>query len=537
MVVIKFQQISSVISVFLLICVAGGIFLTCNHFTNAENDIKDYWILISVLLISILLSCQPRPLEILKQSLDSKVFVSGIIIIAFLFSLYGLLQQFGYIDSNNAGFKITGPYENPAGFAIVQTLMFPLCLYYAFTNKWLAKVSSILIALTVVLCGSRTGILSLLAITVIVVCNRTNAIHYLLQHKYLSVFIVILSLFLFVELYLVKMDSANGRLYIWRICWTMIKDKPLFGFGPYGVYSHYMDYQAQYFELNQDSVYSWLADDISHPFNEYIKLAVNYGIIGLVVAIFLLIVVVCRILTLESKKRCVLLSYVAGIVIFSQFSYPFDYSITWFVVGIIIILLLPEIKNYLSKDMQIVLRAIVSIFAFIAICVSVRMMYLDIKWKEMSDLCLQGKTYKMLPYYAKMKPEKENDERFLYNYSAELNIAGMYEASMEIIEEYIDKRKDYDVQLLLADNYINMGDTINAIEAYNKAANMIPCRFVPLGCAMVLYDKICDTTNAYRLARTILDKPIKVNSETIEYFIIYAKGILEMRSMDLQRQF
>jgi len=63
------------------------------------------------------------------------------------------------------------------------------------------------------------------------------------------------------------------------------------------------------------------------------------------------------------------------------------------------------------------------------------MMYLDMKWAEMSKRSLAGQTERMLPYYEKMKPQMKHNPLFLYNYAAELNYIGRYEESLVITEE------------------------------------------------------------------------------------------------------
>lgn len=44
----------------------------------------------------------------------------------------------------------------------------------------------------------------------------------------------------------------------------------------------YMDYQAKYFERNPNSEFINLADNVKYPFNEFIKIAVEFGLVGLI---------------------------------------------------------------------------------------------------------------------------------------------------------------------------------------------------------------------------------------------------------------
>ena len=77
---------------------------------------------------------------------------------------------------------------------------------------------------------------------------------------------------------------------------------------------------------------------------------------------------------------------------------------------------------------------------------------------------------------------------------------------------FTDKLNDYDVQLLLADNYFNLRNYEEAFKKYKTASNMIPSRFIPLGKMMNIYLLESDTAKATDVAKQILSKPIKVPS-------------------------
>ena len=71
----------------------------------------------------------------------------------------------------------------------------------------------------------------------------------------------------------------------------MVKDAPWTGHGIGSFEAHYMDYQADYFKQHEQSRYSMLADNVKQPLNEYLKILLNFGIVGTLV-LFLLIVAI-----------------------------------------------------------------------------------------------------------------------------------------------------------------------------------------------------------------------------------------------------
>ena len=84
-----------------------------------------------------------------------------------------------------------------------------------------------------------------------------------------------------VGLYFYRSGSADARLLIWRVSLDMIADRPLTGFGPGNFPRYYMLYQADWFRAHPDSEFAAVADNAVYSFNEYIKLAVEEGLPGL----------------------------------------------------------------------------------------------------------------------------------------------------------------------------------------------------------------------------------------------------------------
>lgn len=122
-------------------------------------------------------------------------------------------------------------------------------------------------------------------------------------------------------LFLIRPESAQGRLYIWRVCLDMIKEKPM-GFGWNGFIHHYMHYQADYLSIHPDTIFSVLADNVAFPYNEFLHVAISFGIPGLVLLLFLLWNTVA--FPASSPKDMITKSLLVNHLVFSFFSYPTD---------------------------------------------------------------------------------------------------------------------------------------------------------------------------------------------------------------------
>ncbi|MEX2411944.1 MAG: O-antigen ligase family protein, partial [Candidatus Paceibacterota bacterium] len=122
--------------------------------------------------------------------------------------------------------------------------------------------------------------------------------------------------------YSLKKDSADGRLLIWKVSTKMIKDQPVVGHGFNTFQAHYMDYQAAYFIDNPGSEEAYYADNISYPFNEYIKALGEQGVLG---CMLLFSIVIILILLSRDKFDFYIIIAKAGILslaVFAFFSYP-----------------------------------------------------------------------------------------------------------------------------------------------------------------------------------------------------------------------
>ncbi len=523
-----------IITSLLLVITFGGIFLTSERLMNVENDAKAYFIEISILLLLIPCFASSKGYSQLKKSLCSHNLYIGISAACLSLSLYGILQYVGTIPSRHVAFTITGTYENPAGFAAAQAAMFPyvysLCLDKRRSGviRCIAFVTSIACILTVVLSGSRAGVLAICAATAVLTAFGTEMMTFFKTHRWMWIPLFFVLIVLSLLMYLAKAESANGRLFIWNRCLELISNRPWFGYGTNGFNKCYMDVQAAYFNAHPDSSYVMLADNIIHPFNEFILLTVNYGFIGLFVAITLLVYIIVRLFRSDNRIRATGISVVVSVFVMSQFSYPFHYAAVWYIVALAV---LPAfICHNSDKEVfkPIYVHVTLTFLLSLQLVVILRMAYLDMKWAEMSKRSLAGNTERMLPYYEEMKSKMKHNALFLYNYAAELNYIGRYEESLLITKECKNGWNDYDVQILLANNLENTGQIDYAIDAYRKASDMIPCRFEPLESMMMLYQNKGDTLNAVKIARRITSKPTKVQSSRVQQIKTEAQEILRI---------
>lgn len=523
-----------VLPLFMSLILFGGVFITSERFMNVENDAKAYLIVVGGFVIMMVCSIFKTGITHFSEALNSRSLYIGISVVCLYMSVHGLLQYVGLEASRHTSFRITGTFENPAGFAAVQTAVFPfvcsLCLEKGKRKvlSFFAIVTLVLCILTVILSGSRAGMLAVCAAVFVVLTFNTELMQYVKKHRWICLPIILIMAALPVLLYYMKTDSANGRLFVWGRCLELISERPLLGHGINGFSKCYMEAQAAYFSTHPDSPYVMLADNITHPFNEYLKLAVDFGIIGIVAAVSLLGYLIVRLARTDGRIMVTGLAVVASVFVFSQFSYPFHYAAVWYVASIAIMPAFLKMESATKTYNSRTMRSVSTALLVVLMAIMLRSMYLDMKWAEMSKRSLAGNTERMLPYYEKMRHQMKRNPLFLYNFAAELNYVGRYEESLAIAEECKTAWNDYDVQILLADNLENTGRIDEAIDVYGHAADMIPCRFEPLNSMMALYLSSGDTLSAVRIAETIVSKPVKVESMRVDQIQAKAKKFIDV---------
>lgn len=402
-------------------------------------------------------------------------FVSYIVItVCFMQALYAL-GQWAWMPTSQS--HTMGSFENPAGLASCLCFSLPFAIIcWQQTRAKMPRISICLMILSIVtvliLSKSRTGIFSLIIISIL----------YLYKHLHCKTIykVTTVSAFLIVSLtmlYLIRKDSADGRLLIWKCSWEMIKDAPFFGSGMGAFRAHYMDYQAYFFKNHIDSKYAMLADNVTSPFNEYISITIQFGLIGLLTLLsFFLWLFLCNYKTLNTEKRIALLS-LSSIGSFSLFSYPFTYPFTWLIAGLDVFILS---HDHFRWTLSIPCKK--ALYGFISICCIVVIYNLSLRinaeyeWKK---LIYKYPTENTISRYTILLPIMGENPYFLYNYAITLMNAGHINKSQEKAQQCSLYWADYDLEILQGNIAKSLGKPNEAETHYKKAALMCPCRIIP----------------------------------------------------------
>ena len=444
---------------------------------------------------------------------------AAIVLCAVSQAAYALLQWAGVCPTN--GLFVNGSFDNPAGLASLLAFSLPFALFLARHPRSLIRrtawMATFLLVVGIIVSESRSGMLAM-AVTGWGFCLA----QWPKLHKTTATAGIAFLTLTAIALYHYKKDSADGRLLIWQCTWELIRKRPWLGHGLGGFQAHYMNVQADYFRHHPDSPYVRLADDVKAPFNEYLGLWVDYGLAGLLVLIAAIILFSRAYRRHPAGSSLPAMLCLLSIAIFSLSSYPFRYPHTWILGGLSAAVLLLN-----AWPLPIRLHKVLTVpIALVLIGISARAfhrMQMEMRWCETADRSLCGLTEKMLPAYRELYTELKDEPLFLYDYAAELNVAGRYAESLRIGRECEARMADYFTQILQADNHRQLGNYQEAEHHLLQASFMCPNRFVPLRELFRLYQSQVDTAGMHRMADAILRKPVKVDTPEVRGIIAEMK--------------
>ena len=440
-------------------------------------------------------------------------------------------QLVGWIPSFHNTLRISGPFDNPAGISVSLSLLLPFTLYkIEHKNKWervLGIIISAIIIFFVLKSGARAAIIAITLISGIYITRwikiRTNvqfsSVHYFLMFA--------VGIMLFTGLYLMKKDSADGRILIWKCTEQLIEDKPVFGFGRNGFTANYMNKQALYFTKYPNSKYAMLADNIRQPFNEYLKITVEYGIAGFILVSLILFYPLYHSRNNTSRVLFAVRLSLLAIATCAMFSYPFNYPFVRIMLVMLLSYLLAsgnDCKIEIANNLFV--KSLTLLISTGLISAAVFQGIHEREWHTIAHKSLSGQTIKMLPRYSSLYTHMQHNDLFLYNYAAELNVAGLYDESYKIARECNSLWADYDLQMLMADNCLQLQQYDKTESHLKKAAAMCPVKFMPLYRLAELYMETGRKNEAMILAQIVEEKDVKIPSSVISSIKIKMKNFV-----------
>lgn len=518
-------------------------------------------------------------LYILLRSLPitSYYWLFTAIVLAGIFqAVYGNLQILGYYPSLNSRFSISGSFFNPGPYAGYLASVFPIAFGMYFYNKgildflklvdrkkgilndfkryfliYVPQIGMTTILIVLPATRSRASWIAVLVSFFFLLLHKPSYLRNKLDHilpsakKIFVVILISISLVMcLLAAYFLKKDSADGRLLIWRIGIDMIKQNPLYGVGYNRFETHFMDFQAEYFEKRQGSNYGLLADNTGYAFNEPLQFLIENGIIGILMAGFIVVFLLVKVPTENQIPWKLSIATLLSIGFFGMFSYPSE-ILPIKMIGVLALSCISLSNSQNSQWIrnlkwnrrgQIIRTGIIG-----TIILSLFIAYKEFhglgknikKWKNAQDLYYNGLYEESLKIFDSLYPSHLNTNgEFLMNYGKALSIFEEHKKAINILERSKRYLNNVIIETTLGDSYKAIGKYSQAEAAYEQAANMIPHRFYPQYLLTKLYFESGQYAKANQTAKIVLAKPVKVSSRAISEMKIEIEKLIKIHEKE-----
>ena len=517
------------------------VFATSNDIPVGEMAYQKLWLgrMLFVFVVCCLLSfCLNR-----KNHLSFPTIVTWVLIIlGGMEAVWGLRQIYGLAVSNHSLYALTGSFYNPGPYSGYLAMIFPLCLYEWLnlkekTGRTWAEQGKYYIALGVmllILCVLPAGMSRSAWIAAAISGTWVYGMHVSwgsklkeFGRKYKkrlvlaciagSVIIIVAGYALFQ----LKATSANGRLFMWKISSMAIAESPVIGHGTGNFVSAYGRAQENYFANGEFSETEELvAGSPEYAFNEYLQVAMEYGIPFLLVVS--LVIAFC-LWKGSSEGRIGICGGVISFLVFSFSSYPMQ--IPGFAVTFYLLLAACAIGRS-----TVILFLFISMMALLGTYYWRNNQYAACKdWYRSKMLYNIGAYQSAKEDYGKLYPELANRGAFLFEYGYSLHKLKEYDNSTRILEEAMAHSNDPMILNIIGKNYQALGDYEKAEEYLIRSTHRLPGRIYPYYLLVKLYaePQYRQPEKLKYAAEIVLTKEPKVQSTAVREMREEVKKLLK----------
>ena len=458
----------------------------------------------------------------------------------------GLWQALGRGVSRHALYAMTGHFSNPGPFggfiACIMTVAFAW-VYPSLREKpdgspirkateviaWIAMAAGLLVLPASM---SRAAWLGLAVAVAVTLLGDDGARGWVRRHRFVIPLGAVVVAALMAGAFLLKRDSAVGRLHIWDIEARAVMARPLFGAGPGLGLGAYGDAQAAFFRDrlpdpatadSNDSLFSRLpailrtrvqaAGCPEYPFNEFLGIGMETGLPGLLLALSAVV------LSLLSLFRC-RNPFAAGLlcwVVFALASYPLSIP----QLCILLVVFLAESASPYEKrifrsetcassqsEPKTAGITILSALLGLVLCV--------MSWQLGESGSGRRSVWPEALRAKSTELQRSVDYRRLYADGHALFQAGRFAESLELLRLGALLSSDPMFDIIIGRDYEALGDFDKARDAYLRAHYMVPGRLYPLVRLMRLQVRSGQDTQALQTARTLLDLPVNPRHRTMQ---------------------
>lgn len=410
------------------------------------------------------------------------IAVFGLLALGYFEAATGLLQWAGLVASRNYAYAFTGTFYNPGPYACFLAVISPVAAYAVKnTNCRLTKIAgegmALLCAILIPATLSRTALLACIVGCAVALHEPTR-----LGRRKAKRFVIIVSIAAIAAggaaLYIVKKDSADGRLLMWKIAAIAAREAAPAGAGWDNMAGTYGECQERYFASGKGSEQErMVADAPEYVFNEYLQTAIAFGPIA---ALVMTTLIAGAAVTAWRRRQFGLAGSMTAAAIVMAASYPLQFPL--FAAAIAAI----TAASYLSASHT---------------------------WMRIAGTAA---TVAALALFLTHSPK--SDVQLTFSTALAMHRAGDCRGSNSRLLPLMRKSADPMVPNIIGKNYQELNMPDSAEYFFRKSAMRCPNRMYPRYLLMRLYadPEHTDTPACRREAETILTMRVKVQSPAVD---------------------
>ena len=439
-------------------------------------------------------------------------------------AILGLRQLYGFATSGHSMYALTGSFFNPGPYSGYLAMILPVCLY-----QWLVcgRRGGRVVAggvMLLILCVLPAGMSrsAWLAAGVSCLCvyawhmDWTDKFRLLWQQQRQRVVMVVVGGFCVLLLagyllFVLKPDSARGRLFMWKITCRAIAEKPLTGYGIHNFAAAYGNAQETYFAAGDYEPWEErVAGSPEYAFNEYLQAAVELGI---PLAVCLLVVVVLCLYRGVRKGRYGICGAILSLMIFSFSSYPLQLPVFIVTSGGLLVACLSGADRWQWLGVAVS----VGIIGGFRLKNDLQVEQACREWMNARVLYNAGAYQSAEKEYGRLYPLLRDRASFLFEYGHGLHKQQQFSKSNRILKEALLRSCDPMILNVIGKNYQQMGDCLSAEDWFIRSTHRLPGRIYPYYLLAKLYAELSfrQPDKFEKMKRMVLTKEPKVQSTAI----------------------
>lgn len=459
-------------------------------------------------------------------------------------AVWGIRQLYGFTYSNHSLYALTGSFYNPGPYSGYLAMIFPICLYEWLKRKDEKKTIPSYIALIVmllILCVLPAGMSrsAWIAATVssVYICSMHYKIeikNYIKYHRKKTMHYAIVTFILagiaLGGIYQMKKNSADGRLFMWKIAARAVCEHPWIGSGRTGVSAAYGQAQEDYFAAgNYTEKEELVAGAPEYVFNEYLQVAVAWGIPVLCIGVL----IIGGSMYVGHKQGVYgLCGALLSLAVFAFSSYPLQFPA--FVSALIILVLACAVRGFPLE--KVCFRLLFSVLLLGGGYGCFRQYQ---QKKERVDVCKHwtktrifyhsGAYPQAIESYAEIYEDMKWNARFMFEYGHALHKLHRYETSNEVLKEALKVSGDPMILNIIGKNEQEMKNYESAEHWLLRAVHRLPGRIYPYYLLANLYadPAFFQHDKLKQMVSTVLEKEPKVQSTAIKQMRRNARELLK----------